>query len=140
MTDPGPGDPGRLLAEGRSARVYLIEDGWLLRRFRDQRQDVTTEATVLRWAARHGVPVPAVHGAAGPDLVIEHVHGPSMLTALLDDPSGGSGYGRTLAELHRRLDGSPHRRSCRLPPGSPAGCCTETSIPATSCSRTAGRS
>jgi aminoglycoside phosphotransferase (APT) family kinase protein len=117
VTDPGPGDPGRLLAEGRSARVYLIEDGWLLRRFRDQRQDVTTEATVLRWAARHGVPVPAVREAAGPDLVIEHVHGPSMLTALLDDPSSGSGYGRTLAELHRRLDGVPAPPELPTPTG-----------------------
>jgi hypothetical protein len=85
VTDAGPVEPGPLLAEGRSATVFLLEDGWVLRRSKDSRHDVGTEAAVLRWAARHGVPVPRVREAAGTDLVLERVHGPSMLTALLDD-------------------------------------------------------
>ena len=117
MTHEGPVAPGRLLAQGRSATVFMIGDGWLLRRFHDPRQDVSTEATVLRWAARHGVPVPAVREAAGSDLVIEHVPGPSMLTALLDDPTGASGHGRALAELHAHLDRVPAPPELPTPTG-----------------------
>jgi aminoglycoside phosphotransferase (APT) family kinase protein len=96
--------PGRFLAEGRSAVVYDLGDGRLLRRFRDTGADATREAAVLALAARHGVPVPEVYEAAGPDVVLEHVRGPSMLTALLEDPSTVGVHGRMLAELHDRLD------------------------------------
>ncbi len=120
MTDEEPVGPGRLLAEGRSAAVFLLDDGWVLRRATDPRQDMTTEAAVLRWAARHGVPVPAVRAAAGPDLVLEHVHGPSMLAALLDDPAAAAAHGQTLAGLHRRLDRVPAPPELPAPPG-PAG-------------------
>jgi aminoglycoside phosphotransferase (APT) family kinase protein len=113
VTDEGPVEPRRLLAEGRSATVFLLDDGWVLRRCTNPRHDVGTEAVVLGWAARHGVPVPAVREAAGPDLVLEHVHGPSMLTAMLDDPAGAGAHGRTLADLHGRLDRVP------APPGLP---------------------
>jgi aminoglycoside phosphotransferase (APT) family kinase protein len=117
VPDPGRGEPGRLLAEGRGARVFLIDDGWLLRRFRNRRQDATTEAAVLRWAAEHGVPVPAVREAVGPDLVLEHVHGRSMLTALLDEPAAASAHGRALAELHGRLDPVPAPPWLQAPTG-----------------------
>ena len=112
-----PAGPGRLLAEGRSATVFLLEDGWVLRRSKDPRHDVGTEAAVLRWAARHGVSVPAVREAAGPDLVLEHVQGPSMLTALLDDAAGAGAHGRTLADLHGCLDRVPAPPELRAPPG-----------------------
>lgn len=114
-----PVPPGRLLAEGRSAIVFEIGDGWLLRRFRDPRADATTEAAVLRWAARHGVPVPSVREAAGPDLVLEQVEGTSMLAALLDDPTAAAAHGRILAELHRRLDRVPGLPELPAPTGGP---------------------
>ncbi len=117
MTDEGPVEPGPLLAEGRSATVLLLEDGWVLRRSKDPRHDVRTEAAVLRWAARHGVPVPRVREAAGPDLVLEHVSGPSMLTAVLDDPAGAGAHGRTLADLHGDLDRVPAPPELPAPPG-----------------------
>jgi aminoglycoside phosphotransferase (APT) family kinase protein len=119
VTREGPVEPWPPLAEGRSAAVFVLGNGWLLRRSHDPRHDVTTEATVLRWAARHGVPVPAVREAAGADLVLEHVHGPSMLTALLDDPASASAHGRTLAELHRRLDRVPAPPELPTPTGQP---------------------
>jgi aminoglycoside phosphotransferase (APT) family kinase protein len=117
VTDEGPVGSGRRLAEGRSATVFLLEDGWVLRRSKDPRHDVGTEAAVLRWAARHGVPVPEVREAAGPDLVLEHVHGPSMLTALLDDAAGAGAHGRTLADLHGCLDRVPAPPELPAPPG-----------------------
>jgi aminoglycoside phosphotransferase (APT) family kinase protein len=117
VSDPGPGEPGGLLAEGRSASVFLLGNGWLLRRFRDRRRDATTEATVLRWAARHGVPVPAVREATGPEIVLEHIQGPSMLTALLDEPAAAAVHGRTLAALHDRLDRVPAPLELPMPTG-----------------------
>ena len=119
MAAQRPIPPGGLLAEGRSAAVFAIDDGWLLRRFHDPQADASTEAPVLRWAARHGVPVPAVREAAGPDLVLEHVRGPSMLGALLDDPAGAAGHGRVLASLHRSLDRVPAPAGLPTPTGQP---------------------
>ena len=117
MADPRPEKPGGLLAQGRSASVFMLGNGWVLRRFRNRHQDATTEAAVLRWAARHGVPVPAVRQAEGPDLVLEHVHGPSMLTALLDEPATASTHGQTLAALHNRLDQVPAPSGVPTPTG-----------------------
>ena len=103
------------MGAGRSATVHDLGDGWLLRRYRDRASDATREAGVLRWAARHGVPVPAVRSAAGSDLVIERVEGPSMLDALLEDPARAAEHGRILARLHRDLDRVPPPPASTLP-------------------------
>jgi hypothetical protein len=42
-----------------------------------------------------------------------------MLSALLDDPAGGSAHGRTLAELHGRLDRVPAPPGLPTPTGQP---------------------
>jgi len=107
--------PGRLVGEGRSATVHDLGDGWLLRRSRNPAADATREAAVLRWAAAHGVPVPAVREASGPDLVLARVDGPSMLDQLLDDPAAADTCGRTLAALHSRLDRVPPPPDWPLP-------------------------
>ena len=100
------------LASGRTADVFALGDGRVLRRYR-QAWDVTREAAVMAYVGRHGFPVPAVHRAEGPDLVMERVDGPTMLTALaagtLDAVSGM----RMLADLHA----VPAR------PGTPDGQC-----------------
>ena len=113
----GDGAPGTaaLLAEGRSATVHDLGDGWVLRRCRDRTADVATEAAALRLAAREGIPVPAVRRAEGPDLELELVRGPSLLRALLDEPSGAGRAGRVLVDLHRRLDGVPAPAGTGLP-------------------------
>jgi aminoglycoside phosphotransferase (APT) family kinase protein len=59
-----------------------------------------------------GFPAPAVYSAAGPDLVMERLHGPSLLTAMSaqgHDPVDGAGI---LARLHTRL------HTLRPPPGT----------------------
>jgi Ser/Thr protein kinase RdoA (MazF antagonist) len=109
------GRPGPLVGEGRSATLHHVGGGWLLRRYRDPAADATREAAVLRWADRHGVRVPAVREAAGRDLVLEHVAGPSMLTALLDDPAGAARCGAALARLHAALDRVPAPPDSSLP-------------------------
>ena len=86
---PGPrrpvtvADPGPLLGKGRSADVYDIGGGRVLRRYRPgggrRRQVVEREALVMRHLAAHGFPVPAVFDADGADLVMERLDGRTML-------------------------------------------------------------
>ncbi len=118
-SDGGPPRAGSLLAHGRGATVHDLGDGWLLRRHRDGRVDAAAEAAAMRLAAGNGIAVPAVRRAAGPELEIEHVPGPSLLAALLDDPGSAVASGRLLARLHRDLDGVPAPAALGLP--RPAG-------------------
>ena len=64
MSDPGP-----LLGHGRSADVYDLGDGTVLRRYRPAAVRgglVEREAMVMRHLADSGFPVPAVHDAPIP--------------------------------------------------------------------------
>ena len=90
-----------LLASGRDSDVYAYADGLVLRRYRDGRSAVG-EATTLRAVAGLGYPVPVVHDAAGPDIVMERVDGPTLAEALVGGLAPDEG-GAMLAELHDRL-------------------------------------
>ncbi|WP_159944877.1 MULTISPECIES: phosphotransferase [unclassified Nocardiopsis] len=90
-----------LLASGRDADVYALDEHTVLRRNRDGR-GCAREAALMRHAAAHGFPVPAVHRAEGPDLVMERLHGPTMVSET--DPEAA---GRTLADLHAALHRLP---------------------------------
>ena len=90
----------RLIARGRDADVYDIGAGRVLRRHTDGRP-ATKQADVLRYAAAHGYPVPVLHDASGPDLVLEKLDGPEMQQVLR--PWNLARNARILAELHRRL-------------------------------------
>lgn len=61
------------------------------------------------YLAERGFPVPVVYRAAGPDLVMDRVPGPTLLTALVDGEVDASFAGRTLADLHNRLGRVPAR-------------------------------
>jgi len=100
-----------LLARGRAADVFDLGDR-VLRRNRFARP-AEREATLLRFAAEHGVPVPAVLESDGTDLVMAKVDGP-VLMLNIDDDATAARAGRLLAELHRSLDDVP------APPGLPA--------------------
>ncbi len=93
----------RLLASGREADVYLRPDGLLVKRSRAGR-DLEPEAHLMRYLHARGIPVPRVHDAAGPDLVMEYIPGPRMSQELDAKPWRAGALGRELAELHRRLD------------------------------------
>jgi Ser/Thr protein kinase RdoA (MazF antagonist) len=99
-----------LLAAGRDADVFAIDGDRVLRRYRDG-GDVTAEAAVMAHLAEHDFPVPTVHHAAGGDLVMERVSGPTLLAALRTGEIDVSSAGRTLAGLHRRLRRIPARVS-----------------------------
>lgn len=96
----------RLLASGREADVYLRPDGLLLKRSRTGR-DLRQEARLMRHLSAHGIPVPRVAEADGPDLVMEYVPGPRMSQELDAKPWRAGALGRELAELHRCLDDVP---------------------------------
>lgn len=95
--------PGPLLASGRSADVYDIGDGKVLRRYRKPGHDLETEVRVMRHAAERGYPVPTVHSFGGLDLVMDRVDGPTMIEALEAAPWKLVWHARVLARLQRKL-------------------------------------
>ena len=106
MTTDTTGMP--LLARGRDADVYVLDDTRVLRRFREPRhRDTAGEAQIMRWVAEHGYPVPHVHDADGPDLVLERLHGPTLMQAWQRAPWRIGHYARVLADLHDRLAAVP---------------------------------
>ena len=97
---------GRLLATGRDADVYAYGAGRVLRRYRDG-SDATPEAEVMRHVAAHGYPVPHVHGAAGPDLIMERLDGPTMWAAVQGGELAAEPAATMLASLQDRLHRIP---------------------------------
>lgn len=91
-----------LLARGRDAEVYGLDEHTVLRRFRGPR-DLRWEVAAMEAARDAGLPVPAVHEIRPDAMVLERIHGPTMLEALVADPSSAQAHAVTLAELHRRL-------------------------------------
>jgi tRNA A-37 threonylcarbamoyl transferase component Bud32 len=90
-----------LIASGRDSDVYAYADGLVLRRYRDGRS-AEGEAATLRAVAELGYPVPVVHEASGPDIVMERVDGPTLTEALRrQDPYQS---GTELAALSRAVD------------------------------------
>jgi aminoglycoside phosphotransferase (APT) family kinase protein len=96
------GPPGRLIGVGRTADVFDIGGGRVLRRYRED-LDVAFEAEVMRWVRDHGIPIPEVFDAEGTDLVMERVDGTTLVDAAGNRPWRVPALGRTLAELHDRL-------------------------------------
>jgi aminoglycoside phosphotransferase (APT) family kinase protein len=95
---------GRLIGLGRTAVVYDLGDGRVLRRTTHPDYDAAGEARAMRLAASAGVPVPRVHEVAGPDLIMDRVVGPTMLDDLVAHPEYVDRHATTLADLHHRLD------------------------------------
>lgn len=95
-----------LVGAGRTADVYALDGGRVLRRYRDGK-DVGTEAAVMAHVRAHGFPAPEVHQARGPDLVMDRLTGPTLLTALQSGDTTPADAAAVLAELHRRLHALP---------------------------------
>jgi Ser/Thr protein kinase RdoA (MazF antagonist) len=106
----------KLLASGRDADVFDLGDGRVLRRHKDGRP-ATKQAEVLRYAASQGYPVPVLHDASGPDLVLEKLDGPEMQQVI--QPSNLDELATLLAELHRRLHAIPPMPGLRVEFGEP---------------------
>ncbi|NMR21211.1 phosphotransferase [Cellulomonas fimi] len=110
------GGPGPLLAAGGSADIYLLDDDRLLRRNHEGVQaDVAREARLLRHVVAHGFPAPEVFEADHRDLVMERLHGPSLLQALAAGELSVKDGADIMADLHARLHAVP------APEGTPEG-------------------
>ncbi len=109
------GGPGRLIGSGRTADVYEIDAGWVLRRDREGYGDAVAEGAVMEHARAYGFPVPRVRvgrpGAPRTEMVMERLSGPTMLRAGLDGAITPEEAGAVLAGLLRRLHAIPAYRS-----------------------------
>lgn len=101
-----------LLAAGREADVYLVDDNTVLRRCRDERTRCESVAALMEWVRDAGYPVPHVHSVDGPDMVLDRVSGPTMLESLVGGSMNPAEGGQLLAEL------SEHLHTLPPPPGS----------------------
>ncbi|MFF8318497.1 phosphotransferase [Streptomyces bobili] len=110
--------PGRLLGSGRTADVYEIDAGWVLRRDREGYGDAAAEGAVMAHVRAHGYPVPAVRPPSGSrtDLVMERLDGPTMLQAFVAGALDAAEAGAVLAGLLRALHAVPARA------GGPEAC------------------
>jgi aminoglycoside phosphotransferase (APT) family kinase protein len=111
--------PGTPIGAGRSADVYDVGGGRVLRRYRDGRDAdaVQREAEVMAHARAHGVPVPEVFEVTGSDIVMERAMGPTMLNVLGSRPWTVRKQARLLARLHGLVHQVPALPALRAPLG-----------------------
>ncbi|MEU8273433.1 phosphotransferase [Microbispora bryophytorum] len=102
--------PGPLLASGRTADVFAIDDAWVLRRYRDG-GDTSAEAAVMSYVRNQDYPAPRVGLSAGADLVMERLSGWTMVEAAQQGRITPEEAGVMLAGLLRRLHALPPRVS-----------------------------
>jgi aminoglycoside phosphotransferase (APT) family kinase protein len=97
------------IGTGRSADVFDIGGGRVLRSYRDGRPPewVAREAEVMAHARAHGVPIPEVFEVSGTDIVMERVSGPTMLDVLTSRPWLLWSHARLLARLHAQVHAVP---------------------------------
>lgn len=102
-------DPGRLVGVGRAADVYEAGPGRVLRRYKIPPPPgwVEREAAVMGHVRRHGYPVPTVVDVDGDDLVMERLHGTTVLDDLGRRPWRVDRHARLWAEMVARLADVP---------------------------------
>ncbi|MEV4628809.1 phosphotransferase [Micromonospora sp. NPDC049523] len=99
-----------LLASGRDADVFALDRRRVLRRYRDG-GDTAPEAAVMAYLSSVGYPVPTVHSASGPEMVLERLDGETLLGALLAGRIDVDPAADLLVDLHDRLHALPARLS-----------------------------
>jgi aminoglycoside phosphotransferase (APT) family kinase protein len=105
-----------LIGVGRTADVYVLDERWVLRRYRDGVVgDAETERTLMTYLRGHGYPVPLVRpaqdGSSRTDLVLERLDGPTMAGALAAGLVTPRQAGAMLARLLTGLHAVPARRA-----------------------------
>ena len=97
---------GELIGRGRDCDVFAAGPGKVLRRHREGRS-TEAEALTMQHCAAHGYPVPEVVDAAGPDIVMQRLDGPTMLGDMSARPWTMRTRARLLADLVARLGRVP---------------------------------
>jgi aminoglycoside phosphotransferase (APT) family kinase protein len=95
-----------LLASGRTADDFDLNDGTVLRRFREG-WPAEGEAATMTYLGGLGYPVPQVVSASGPDIVMRRIDGPTMVQAFATGSLDLDEGQRMLADLHERLHALP---------------------------------
>ncbi|MFC7876208.1 phosphotransferase [Isoptericola sp. NPDC057391] len=95
-----------LIAAGRDADVFALDDRRVLRRYRDGRP-AHQDAGLLGAVVDAGYPAPAVLGVDGPGMVLERLSGPTLADELLAGRCDAGEAGAILASLHARLHALP---------------------------------
>ncbi|MGH4034084.1 aminoglycoside phosphotransferase family protein [Actinomycetota bacterium Odt1-20B] len=91
-----------LIAQGRDADVYALDDSRVLRRYRHG-GPTELEAQLMGHLAACGYPVPKVYETTDTGMVLERLTGPTILDVLARRPWRVASLGRTLGRLHARL-------------------------------------
>ncbi|MFI0975769.1 phosphotransferase [Streptomyces sp. NPDC021093] len=100
---------GQLLGSGRSAEVFALDEEWVLRRYRHG-ADARDEVAVMAHLAASAFPVPTVRITDVPsEMVMERLHGKTMLEAWLAGEITEREAAATLAQLLHRLHAVPAR-------------------------------
>ncbi|NYV78190.1 phosphotransferase [Streptomyces sp. UH6] len=104
-----------LIGVGRTADVYVVDERWVLRRYRDAGLgDAEAERALMAYLHRCGYPVPVVRpreNSPATDLVMERLDGPTMTGALFAGLITPQEAGATLALLLTGLHSLPARWS-----------------------------
>lgn len=98
---------GRLLAHGRDADVYELDEKRVLRHYRGGAHHTEREARLMEHVRAHGYPVPVVHDVTKTDMVLQRVDAPTMADSMAARPWTIGAAIRTLASLHARLHAIP---------------------------------
>ncbi|MFE5210151.1 phosphotransferase [Streptomyces sp. NPDC056600] len=102
-----------LIGIGRTADVYVLDERWVLRRYRDAAGDTEAESALMAHLHACGYPVPLVRPReeheARTDLVLERLDGPTMAGALFAELITPQEAGTLLALLLTRLHRVPPR-------------------------------
>jgi aminoglycoside phosphotransferase (APT) family kinase protein len=113
-------DDSALLARGRDADVYALDDATVLRRVRDPEHARTRhEARIMAYLAERGYPVPRVYDADDTAIVMQRLTGPTLLESWQRRPWTLRANARLLASLHDALGKIPAPDWLEAPPGRP---------------------
>lgn len=86
----------------RDATVLLDREGHVVKRYRS-RATPTREVEVMQYVSERGYPVPGVIASSPGELVLERVHGSTMLEAMLGEPESAADFGLQLGRLQQDL-------------------------------------
>lgn len=91
-----------LLAEGSHARVYLLGDQAVVRRLKNY-QGSYPNANLMIHLKQLGFPTPILFEARQDTLVMERLHGPTLLQSLIAQEISLAEAARIMAQLHEHL-------------------------------------
>ncbi len=86
--------------------MFVLDEARVLRHYRDGRS-AEREADLIRRLVEVGFPTARVLDAAGPDLTLERLDGPDLMTATCSGALATQEAGALLADLHRHLHALP---------------------------------